>query len=166
MKNLANYISISRILMSIVLIFTKPFSLLFYIIYLYCGISDMLDGCIARKSKNTTRFGSLLDSIADIIFVMIAIIKIVPFLNFSNEILIWIMMIALVKISNVICAYIYCKKFIFPHTIANKMTGFILFMVPFILLKNRDLILEAMICCIATFAAIQEGYFIRTKRCN
>ena len=52
MKHIANYISISRIIMSIVLIATAPFSVMFYIIYIYCGISDMLDGYIARKSKN------------------------------------------------------------------------------------------------------------------
>ena len=73
MKNLANYISISRILMSIVLIATKTFSLTFYIIYLYCGISDMLDGYIARKSKNISEIGARLDSVADIIFVIVAI---------------------------------------------------------------------------------------------
>lgn len=49
MKNIANYISISRIVMSVLLIITKTFSIPFYIIYLYCGLSDMIDGFFARK---------------------------------------------------------------------------------------------------------------------
>ncbi len=47
MRNLANYISVSRIIMSIMLAITETFSIAFYIIYIYCGISDMLDGFIA-----------------------------------------------------------------------------------------------------------------------
>ena len=64
MKNLANYISVSRIIMSIMLLITKTFSTTFYIIYIYCGISDMLDGFIARKTKNESKIGAGLDSIA------------------------------------------------------------------------------------------------------
>ncbi len=152
--------------MSIVLIPTKIFSLLFDSIYLYCGISDMLDGNIARKSGNTTEIGSILDSIADITFVVVSIMKIVPFLNLPDKIMIWVMIITFIKISNAICVYIYHRKLVFPHTIANKITGFILFIAPFLLLKNHDLLWEVMICSIATFAVIQEGHLIRTNNCN
>ena len=41
MKNIANYISISRIVMSVLLIITKTFSIPFYIVYVYCGLSDI-----------------------------------------------------------------------------------------------------------------------------
>ncbi len=71
MKNVANYISISRIIMSIILFVTETFSIAFYIVYIYCGISDMLDGFIARKSENESRIGARLDSAADIIFVIV-----------------------------------------------------------------------------------------------
>ena len=66
MKNIANYITISRIIMSIALIATNTFSISFYIIYFYCGISDMLDGFIARKSQTESELGVRLDSVADI----------------------------------------------------------------------------------------------------
>ena len=57
MKNIANYISVSRIIMAIILLVIETFSIAFYIIYIYCGISDMLDGLIARKSKNESKTG-------------------------------------------------------------------------------------------------------------
>ena len=47
--------------MSILLFLTETFSSTFYTIYFYCGISDMLDGYIARKSKNESKIGARLN---------------------------------------------------------------------------------------------------------
>ena len=161
MKNIANYISVSRIIMSIVLAITETFSIPFYIIYFYCGISDMLDGYIARKSKSTSKAGTILDSIADIVFVIIAMIKILPVMNLSNAIITWMIVIVLIKVINIICSYIYYKKIILPHTIANKITGLVLFVAPFIIVNFDSIIVEIVICIVATFSAIQEGHYIR-----
>ena len=166
MKNIANYLSISRIIMSIILAISETFSFPFYIIYIYCGISDMLDGYIARKTKSTSKIGAGLDSVADIIFVIVAIIKILPALYLSKGIIIWIVIIALIKVTNIICAYICYKKLVLPHTIANKITGFILFIAPFIILNTNSIVFEIIICSIATFAAVQEGHYIRTRNYN
>ena len=164
---MANYISVSRIIMSIILFVTEPFSIAFYIIYIYCGISDILDGFIARKSKNESEIGARLDSVSDIIFVTVAMFKILPNLNLTNGIIIYLLFIVCIKIVNVICGYIYHKKIVLPHTIANKVTGFILFISPFIIVNiNNPIIFEIIICSIATFAAVQEGYYIRKRNYN
>ena len=49
MKYLANLISLARILLSFLLLLTGPLTLPFYFIYGLCGVSDMLDGYLARK---------------------------------------------------------------------------------------------------------------------
>ena len=123
----------------------------------------MLDGFIARKSKNTSEIGSILDSISDIIFVIVAMIKILTIVNLANGIIIWIVTIVLIKIVNVTCSYIYYKKLLLPHTTANKITGFLLFITPFIIINTNSIIFEIIVCSIATFAAVQEGHYIRTK---
>ena len=164
MKNIANFISISRAIMSIMLLIPDTFSIAFSIIYIYCGISDMLDGFIARKSKNTSEIGSILDSISDIIFVIVAMIKILTIVNLANGIIIWIATIVLIKIVNVTCSYIYYKKLLLPHTTANKITGFLLFITPFIIVNTNPIIFQIIICSIATFAAVQEGHYIRTNK--
>lgn len=163
MKNIANYISISRIIMSIILIITKTFSIPFYILYIYCGLSDMLDGFLARKYKITSEIGAKIDSIADIVFVLVSIVKILPVLNLSKVIYIWGIVIAMIKICNVICGYVYYKKLTLPHTIMNKITGFVLFITPLIIQYIDLVIIEIFICVLATFSAIQEGHYIRTK---
>ena len=166
MKNIANYISVCRAIMSIMLAITDTFSIAFSIIYIYCGISDILDGFIARKSKNESKLGARLDSASDIIFVIVAIIKILPALNLSKGIIIWIVIIALIKIINVICSCIYHKKLLLLHTVANKITGCLLFVTPFIIVNTNSIIFEIIICSIATFAAVREGHYIRTGNYN
>ena len=166
MEYIANYISISRVIMSIILLIPDTFSIAFSIIYIYCGISDMLDGFIARKSKNESELGASLDSVSDIIFVIVAMIKILPILNLTNGIIIWGVAIVFIKIVNVTCSYIYYKKIVLPHTIANKITGFVLFIAPFIIVNVNSIIFESIICSIATFAAVQEGHYIRTRNYN
>ena len=93
MKNIANYISISRIIMAIVLLLPKTFSKTFYIIYIYCGLSDILDGFLARKYKITSKFGAKIDSIADMLFVVVSLLKILPVIEISIGIYIWIIII-------------------------------------------------------------------------
>ena len=146
--------------MSIMLAIPETFSITFYIIYIYCGISDILDGYIARKTKSTSRIGARLDSIADIIFVIVAMSKILPVLNLSKGIIICVIIIALIKIVNFICGYIYYKKIVLLHTIANKITGLLLFIAPLIIRNVNSVILVVIICIVATFSAIQEGYYL------
>ncbi|MDD6798664.1 MAG: CDP-alcohol phosphatidyltransferase family protein [Clostridia bacterium] len=75
---MANIITGCRILCSILLLFAPAFSPTFYILYLAAGFTDMIDGTIARKTNTANEFGSGLDTIADIIFVVICIIKVLP----------------------------------------------------------------------------------------
>ena len=164
MKNIANYISISRVIMSTMLLIPKTFSIAFYIIYIYCGISDMLDGFIARKSKSESEMGAILDSIADITFVIAAMIKILPILNLTNMIIMWIALIVLIKMINAIYSFIHYKKIILPHTTLNKLTGSILFISTFIIINNNTNFFKIIICSIATFAAVYESYFIKSKK--
>lgn len=163
MKNLPNYISISRIIFSIMLLIPKTFSITFYYMYIYCGVSDMLDGFIARKFNYESKMGAILDSISDIIFVIVSMIKILPNLSLTNVIIIWIVFIIFIKVVNVIYSYIYYKRIVLLHTISNKITGFILFIAPFVIINTNAIIIEIIICSIATFSAMQEGHYIRVK---
>lgn len=159
MNNLANHISVSRIILSLILLVIDPHSFVFCIIYIYCGLSDMLDGFIAKKTKSESKPGARLDSIADLVFVVVAMIKILPILNLTSGIIVWAILIALIKIINIVYSYTHHKIIALPHTTANKITGFVLFIAPFVI-ANTNPLFEVIICSIATFAAIQEWYYI------
>ena len=65
MINLANWITLLRILCSLTLLFCMPLSLPFYVLYTAAGLSDILDGFIARKTNTVTKFGAKLDTFAE-----------------------------------------------------------------------------------------------------
>ena len=120
----------------------------------------MIDGWLARKLQAESKTGSVLDSIADFSFVTCCAIQLLPILSIPSWLWIWAGIIVIIKIVNQILSLIIFKRFYFPHTIANKLTGFLLFLtVPTI---SWHIIPIAIVAVIATFTAIQEGYSIST----
>ena len=162
-KNVANILTGFRILGSILLLFFPVFSVSFYSIYLLCGLSDMIDGTIAKKTNSASEFGAKLDTVADLVFVAVSLIKLLPIIHIPGWLWIWGSAIAIIKIGNIILGYVSKKQFISLHTIMNKVTGLLLFLFPltlsFVELKYSSIV----VCSIATFAAIQEGVYIATN---
>jgi len=159
-KHIANILTGCRILGSVLLLFFPTFSVGFYIIYFFCGFSDMVDGTIARKTNSTSKFGSKLDTIADLIFVAVSLYKLLPAIHIPQWLWVWGGVIAVIKISNIIRGYISKKQFISLHTAMNRVTGLLLFLLPltlpFVELKYTAII----VCSIATLSAIQEGVYV------
>lgn len=159
-KHLANIVTGVRILGSLLLLFFPVCSLAFYITYLLCGFSDMIDGTIARKTNSASKFGSQLDTIADLVFVAVSLYKLLPAIHLPRWLWIWGGVIAVLKISNIAWGYVSKKQFISLHTIMNKVTGLLLFLLP-LTLNFVELKYSSMaVCSIATFAAIQEAVYV------
>ena len=101
-----NLISVLRIAGSAGLLFCDVTGWPFWLLYTLCGISDMVDGWLARKLHAETKAGAILDSVSEIVFVACCAIHLLPVLE-----------------------------------------------IPI-----------AIVAAVATFAAVQEGHFIRTKQ--
>ena len=125
-----------------------------------CGFSDMVDGTIARKLNSTSKFGSQLDSVADLTFVVVSIIRLLPATHIPGWLWIWVGVIAVIKISNIIGGYVFKKQFISVHTIMNKVTGLLLFLLPLTIHFFELNYIAVVVCSIATIAAIQERFCI------
>ena len=163
-KQIANIISSCRILFSICLLFCPVFSVSFYTLYLFCGITDMVDGTIARKTNAVSSFGTRLDTASDFIFFAVSLIKLFPVIHIPKWIWVWIAVIAVIKICNVISGFVYEKRFISLHTVMNKITGLLLFLLPLTLSVIELKYSLIAVCIVATISAIQEGYYIRNYR--
>ena len=158
---MANNITVLRIICSIALLFCPVFSPAFYTLYIIAGVSDMVDGEVARKTGIVSEFGSKLDTTADFVFASVCLIKLVPAIHTPTWLIIWIIVIAAIKLTNLISGYVMQKEIVVLHTYMNKVTGILLFVLPltltFIDLKYSG----AFVSAVATFAAIQEGHLIR-----
>ena len=153
-----------RILCSVLMIFLPVFSVRFYIAYFICGLSDAADGAIARKTNSSSPFGARLDTAADLVFVSVTLIKLLPCITVPQWLWLWIAAIALIKAVNAVVWFIRQKKPVAVHSIMNKLTGFLLFLFPLTLGIIEPQYSAAVVCSAATLAAIQEGYYIGTNR--
>ena len=163
-KQIANIITSCRILGSIGLLFCPVFSDGFYVLYLFCGLTDMVDGSIARKTGAVSSFGARLDTVADFLFVIASFVKLVPVIRISGWIRVWAAVIAMGKLVTLFWGFTQMKQMPSLHTIANKATGLCLFLLP-LTMSFVDLRYTApVVCVLATIAAIQEGYYIATER--
>ena len=156
-KQIANIITLCRILASIGLLFSPVFSDRFYFLYLCCGLSDMVDGTIARKMGAVSEFGAKLDTVADFLFVIASFVKLVPVIRIPVWIWVWSVAIAMVQQVNLVRGILAGKQISSLHTMVNKVTGFCLFLLP-LTVPVVDLRYTAPIVCVmATIAAIREA---------
>ena len=161
---MANIITGFRVLISIALLFCPVFSPVFYMLYLIAGLSDMIDGTIARRTNTVSEFGARFDTAADFVFAVVCLIKFLPVISMPIWLCVWIVFIALIKIINTISGYIAQRKLVAVHSVMNKVTGVLLFILP-LTLSIIPLMYSAIpVCVVATFAAVQEGYFIRCRK--
>lgn len=159
-KHTANIITGCRIICSILLLIFPAFSPWFYALYLLGGFTDMIDGTVARKTNAVSEFGSKLDSAADFVFVSACLIKLFPAVDIPVWMWIWILAVAAVKTVSIIINMIYRKELAAVHTVMNKITGFLLFLLP-LTLNYIDIKYSGfVVCAAATAAAVQEQYYV------
>ena len=160
----ANVVTSLRIVCGIALLFFPAFSPPFYALYIIAGLTDMIDGTIARKTGTVSEFGSRLDTAADFVFVTVCLIKLLPILKPEPWMYICIAAIAVIKVINILSGFVKRKRLVAVHSVMNKITGLLLFALPltlgFIELKYS----AAVVGAVAAIAAIQEGYTISTGR--
>ena len=161
---MANAVTFFRMAAGIVLLFCPVFSPAFYVFYIAAGLSDMLDGFAARRTNTVSRLGARLDTMADFVFVVVCLFKLLPILSIPAWLYGWIGLIALIKAVNIISGFSVQKRFPAVHSVMNKVTGALLFLLPLTIRAVPLKYSAVVVCAAATLAAIQEGHFIRTGR--
>lgn len=156
--NLANFVTSFRLFGAIALIFIEPLSAAFYVVYTICGLSDGIDGTIARKMGTSSEFGARLDSVSDIAFYLVMFIKLMPVLWEMMPVWIWYLVVVVLVVR--ICAYgiAYLKYHTMAaiHTYVNKVTGALVFLVPYMLMLPCGITLCAITACVALLGSAEE----------
>lgn len=127
-KSIPNILSLLRILLSFALPLTIHSKGWFVGLVLLIGITDVADGYIARKYKWVTRLGAKLDSLGDLVF--FTIVLLIVFFRYEQIIIdnyTWFLTTLALKLTTAVLSKIKFGEFIFIHTIANKLTGLLVF---------------------------------------
>lgn len=163
-KQLANILTGTRIFISLMILVFPAFSVWYYALYISGGLTDILDGAVARGLKTESEFGDKFDTIADITFSMAVFLKLVDIIIVPDWLLIWICIIILIKFSSIIVSLTVLHRFISIHSKLNKFCGFYVYFMLFSLGLSVKwqikFVLIIAACIIATTAAIHEAYCI------
>lgn len=153
-----NSITMIRILGTVCLLAAEPLSAAFYVIYTVCGISDVLDGFIARTTKKATEFGAKLDSAADLFFYAVMVLKLRSFLwkQLPKKIWLFVGVVLLLRVCSYTLAAWKYHRFSSQHTYLNKLTGAAMFVLPYVIAGAFAVTCSFVICGIAMAAALEE----------
>ena len=152
----ANLLTLARIPLALGLLFTAPLSPPFFLLYTLAGITDMLDGPIARRTHTASRSGARLDSIADVVFLAAVLYCLLPALSLPHWSLWAIMAIAMLRCTAWLVGFLKYRRFTALHTLANKLTGAALFCAPYLLPRVGTDTLCAVLCLLAAVSAGEE----------
>lgn len=167
-KNLANIITSTRIIGTVIMAFLPTLSKAFFVVYAYTGFTDVLDGFVARKLGTVSKFGSKLDSASDLIFYITMMLKILPLLiiYLPNWMMMTVYGIFGVRVIIYLYAWLVKHKFQSSHAYLNKATGFLLYFVPFLLKTRYFTFYAGFICAIAAVAAANEILIMKNSSNN
>ena len=165
-KNLANIITSSRILGTVVLLFLPVLSRAFFGVYVYCGVSDVLDGFVARRTDTTSQLGSRLDSVSDLCFYVVMMVKLLPLLCEVLPQAIWIMILLVLALRVFLYLWVaFHKRYLLAnHTVLNKITGLLVFGTPFFVRARFFGIYAAVVCTEAMAAVFYEAALLKGSK--
>ncbi|MCL2530978.1 MAG: CDP-alcohol phosphatidyltransferase family protein [Oscillospiraceae bacterium] len=165
MKYLPNILSLSRIVLSLLLIYiaTLHRPTLFVSLYAITALTDMLDGMLARKFKWQSDLGAKLDGFADVVLVisMLVIVLWILEIRFSISVLVMVGFVALLKAVNISFTRIKFQQWGTLHTALIRYTAIPFFLVgPLLVWTGHAWNALAIIILIAVLIAEMEETLI------
>jgi len=157
-KNAANIITALRIVLSLILFATEPFSAVFVTLYVLCCLSDIADGFVARHYKITGKFGEILDSIADMVFFTVCVVKFLPYIELTLFLIIIVSSVLSIRLLNIVISLFRYRKVLFLHTVLNKITGIILVFYPLSYALSFSHYFLIAVSVTALIASVNETY--------
>ena len=164
MNTLPNIISASRAAAALAMLFFPVFSSGFWVLYCWGGVSDMIDGLIARKLNAESELGSRVDSLSDLVFVICSAILILPSIDLPMWICLWTVVVGSVKLVTVIVGSARNRKLSIPHSVTNRLTGFLLFCLPFAVVWFEVVIPAVVVCSVATISLLEDIHILLTTK--
>jgi len=157
-KNIPNFITSLRLVGTGCLLFIQPLTTAFFVVYTVSGLSDLLDGWIARATNTVSELGAKLDSIADLSFYTVMVVRIFPVLWEVLPRVFWAGLgaVILVRVCSYSLAAVKYRRFASLHTKLNKLSSATVFFVPYVIELPAGEPFCWLVCAIAGTAAVEE----------
>ncbi len=155
---LPNFITSLRLIGTAAMLFIEVFSTTFYVVYTLSGISDVLDGAVARATGSSTEFGKKMDSFADLVFYFVMLVRVFPALHEIFPEWLWNMIAAAIGLRVLIYIYVGLRyhRFASLHTYMNKLGSFGVFTVPYLIRLPYAAGTCGVVAAIGLWANIEE----------
>lgn len=157
-RAIPNLITSVRMIGTLIMLFIEPLSTPFLVVYTIAGVSDVLDGWAARTLGVVSDIGSKLDSISDLLFYAVMLIRIFPVMWVVLPKGIWVCVgtMVVLRIISYSTAAIKYHRLASLHTFMNKASGFSVFFVPYVINTVAATLVCTTVCVIAMLATIEE----------
>ena len=153
---LPNLLTVLRMFCAALLLFFHPLTVWFFVLYAIAGLSDMLDGYLARRYQAQSELGARLDSAADFLLCAVLLFVLIPFYHWPLWLIVWIAVIAVIRLAALLVCYLRFRQFAFLHTYLNKATGLLLFLSPVLLWLLGLNAAAIALSTVATVSALEE----------
>lgn len=156
--NIADTVTTMRMGASVLLFFLSLETIWFFVIYTFAGLTDVLDGWLARRTKRASEFGARLDSIADLLFYGVLLVRLFPLLYqiLPREIWYAVFGIIVVRFASYLTVAVKYHRFASLHTWLNKLTGAAVFLLPYVLFSPFGVGYSWAVCILAFAASVEE----------
>ncbi len=153
-----NALTSVRIVCSLLLLALTSGSRQFFLVYTLCGVTDVLDGTVARATHTTSELGSRLDSAADLIFYSVTIGKLFPVLWAALWRGTWFFAVGVVllRLAAYGVAAVKFHRFSAMHTYLNKLTGAAVFSIAYLIAVWNPTAVCLCVCAIGGLASLEE----------
>lgn len=138
------------------MLFFQAFSPFFWVFYSLAGASDLFDGLLARKLKQESKLGAILDSIADLVFFVTLCIILFQAIYIPPWLLIASLAVLVLRVSAYLVAFIKTHEFVSIHTYLNKLTGLLLFFFPVLYYFLGLLATGIILIAVSSLSSLEE----------
>jgi len=134
------------------------------VIYVVAGLTDMIDGPLARKLNITSQLGAKLDGGADFLLALVVLFRIAPVIEIANWIMIWIFIAIGMKLISLLIGYMRHKELILLHTYLGKFFAFALFLFPvfYLFMSANTVLIALLVLAMVTF--VEDIYINATSK--
>jgi len=168
MKQVPNILSLCRIGFSLALLLATDSPVAFVALYLLCGITDVLDGTLARRFHMESKPGAKLDSIGDFVFwaIVLYLLFFKANIEYSMGLIMGVIVIVVLRAVNFLITRIRFRVWGMLHSWGNKATGLLLFILLPVCLATEKIAAPVgiLLCAAGVLSALDEMAVLLSSR--